>query len=197
MASHKNCDHPNTKGARQQCRMQDKEYAEARWEYLARPERKAAQAEYMREYRATPEAKVAHAERHAAWRKANLRANGNNPEAYAAKLARNIKRKKLIAGAECEPVDLRVVFDCDEGICHLCDYPVEWLTRDHPKYTTWAPTQDHIIPLQGEGEQGDHTYLNVRLAHRSCNSSKGNRPWTPAKRKAARARYRRDHPKAA
>jgi 5-methylcytosine-specific restriction endonuclease McrA len=35
-----------------------------------------------------------------------------------------------------------------------------------------APTVDHIVPLDAGG---DDTRANVQLAHRRCNSQKGNR----------------------
>lgn len=211
--SHAECDHPKTRDARIACRagafnekswadMTDAERGQAiasncagyMREYNARPEQKAARAEY----RARPEVKAAEAKRAGTARRKAAKAKYAASPAGRSKLrARKIKRQRLKDGADCESVDLRVVFDCDGGICHLCDYPVEWLAPGESGYHTWGPSSDHVIPLQGEDEQGHHTYLNVRLAHRSCNSSKGNRPWTPAKRKAARVRYRRDHPKAA
>lgn len=190
---HKDCDHPSTKAARDACRMQSEEYrAQERkrkqeWRTtLGEDERGAKRAQRQKWLESlTEDEREAKRVRRREWDKVN------RPD-------RNLIRRRLIASeAEQEPVDLRVVFDCDGGICHLCDYPVEWLTRDDAGYFKWGPSRDHVIPLQGEDAQGDHTYMNVRLAHKSCNSSKANRPWTPAKRKAARARYRRDHAQAA
>lgn len=46
-----------------------------------------------------------------------------------------------------------------DGRCWLCRRPV---------LSDWS--RDHVIPL---AEGGDHTYNNLRLAHRRCNEVKG------------------------
>jgi 5-methylcytosine-specific restriction endonuclease McrA len=66
----------------------------------------------------------------------------------------------------------QAVYARDQGFCQLCGEQVDLtLPHTHPM----GPTVDHIecrswvlIP--------DHTERNLRLAHRSCNSSRGNRP---------------------
>lgn len=47
----------------------------------------------------------------------------------------------------------------DRGICHLCGQPR-------------ADTADHIVP---RSKGGDNHPSNLRAAHRSCNSARGNR----------------------
>jgi 5-methylcytosine-specific restriction endonuclease McrA len=61
-----------------------------------------------------------------------------------------------------EYVDLDVLFERDKGICQLC----------YKRCRRSQASNDHIIPLS---EGGAHTYQNCVLAHRSCNSQKGNR----------------------
>lgn len=66
-----------------------------------------------------------------------------------------------------EDVVPSVVFDRDGWVCQLCHEPVR---QDLHHLDRWAPTLDHIVPLDAGGP---HCYSNVQLAHRSCNSSKG------------------------
>lgn len=88
----------------------------------------------------------------ATWRKANP----NLVRAYSA------NRRALKLGAFVESVDITVLFDRDRGICGICHGPVAESER----------SIDHVAPLS---RGGDHSYANTQLAHRRCNSSKGNR----------------------
>ncbi len=72
------------------------------------------------------------------------------------------RRRAKKRAAMVEKVNRAVVTVRDKGICGICFLPV-------------APQDislDHIIPLSKGGE---HSYSNVQLAHRRCNSAKGNR----------------------
>ena len=60
------------------------------------------------------------------------------------------------------------IFERDGWICQLCEEPV--IEKD--SMNKWGPTIDHIIPVTKDGIDCE---TNVQLAHRSCNSSKGNR----------------------
>jgi len=57
-----------------------------------------------------------------------------------------------------ELVEMSVLVYLWDGRCWLCRRPVET-----------QPTMDHVIPL---ALGGDHTYNNVRLAHKPCNETK-------------------------
>ena len=63
----------------------------------------------------------------------------------------------------------QVIYDRDAGICHLCRLPVR---REDASV-------DHVIPLS---KGGPSTMANLKLAHRRCNSAKGNRVWTGRRR---------------
>lgn len=79
------------------------------------------------------------------------------------KQARDMERYAKTRGAiGSERFTLAEIYLRDKGLCGLCGEPVEGSES----------TVDHIVPVS---HGGPHTRANVQLAHRSCNSSKGNR----------------------
>ncbi len=66
------------------------------------------------------------------------------------------------AGVTVEHVDTRLIYDRDGGLCQLCGLPV---VRDSQEQSF-----DHRIPLS---LGGSHTADNLQLAHRQCNTWKG------------------------
>lgn len=72
-------------------------------------------------------------------------------------------------------ISLRILAERDEQICKLCGKAVNWddYTNDgmHKNCGNLYPSIDHIIPLSMGGL---HSWGNVQLAHRICNSKKGN-----------------------
>lgn len=65
------------------------------------------------------------------------------------------------------PPRRRAIYDRDEWTCQLCGDPVE----DGLSFADlWAATLDHIIPRSRGGSDDDN---NLQLAHRWCNSVKG------------------------
>ena len=66
--------------------------------------------------------------------------------------------------------------DRDNWMCHICDLPID------PRHNWPHPgslTIDHIVPITpfADGQNpGTHTWDNVKAAHASCNSRRGNRP---------------------
>lgn len=61
------------------------------------------------------------------------------------------------------------IYERDEWTCQLCKFPVE---RDLHYLNNWAPSLDHIIP-RSTTLIPDHSPSNLQLAHRMCNSMKG------------------------
>lgn len=65
--------------------------------------------------------------------------------------------------------------------CHLCGEGFASLAPTHSekdfkavqKWKLMRPTVDHIIP---ESEGGTYERENIRLAHNTCNSRRGNKP---------------------
>jgi 5-methylcytosine-specific restriction endonuclease McrA len=54
------------------------------------------------------------------------------------------------------------LFDDAQGICYLCNKPIEFKTD---------ATIDHVTPLSRGGKD---CYENLKIAHRKCNGRKGN-----------------------
>lgn len=71
-------------------------------------------------------------------------------------------------------ISLPRVFDRDNGVCYLCGEPCDWNDYEMRNGTLIAgnryPSVDHVVALHNGGS---HTWDNVRLAHRWCNSIKG------------------------
>lgn len=68
-----------------------------------------------------------------------------------------------------EEFTVQEIFVRDKGICHLCKKDIDLA---FPRFHPLSLTIDHIIPIS---RGGDHTRANVKVAHWSCNCSKGNR----------------------
>lgn len=79
------------------------------------------------------------------------------------------RAKKLGLPVE-KGVTLPKLYKRDNGICQICGmvcvYSDDWRSDLYP-------SMDHIIPLNNDPlKQGGHTWKNVQLAHRICNSNK-------------------------
>lgn len=80
-------------------------------------------------------------------------------------------QRKALKG-QAVPAAVRAqVYQRDAGTCQLCFRPVDMtLPHHHPQ----GPTLDHI-ECQSWVLIPDHTARNLRLAHRDCNSARGDR----------------------
>lgn len=89
--------------------------------------------------------------------------------------ANEIRRKRLIDSQACidKSITLRRLSDRDKGICYICGGLVNWedyrIENGQKLSGNTYPSIDHVIPL---AHGGAHTWDNVRLAHRLCNSVK-------------------------
>jgi 5-methylcytosine-specific restriction endonuclease McrA len=83
-----------------------------------------------------------------------------DPEYRAKIVAKKIRRKRAMKGTQVEPINLELVAQRDGWRCAICGGKV---TREN-----WS--QDHIVPLS---KGGSHTYDNITLAHRLCNTRRG------------------------
>lgn len=73
-------------------------------------------------------------------------------------------------------IDLHDLFKRDDGVCHICGKQCNW--NDYTVTDTtiiagnWYPSVDHIVPVSLGGADA---WDNVMLAHRICNSIRGNK----------------------
>jgi|GEM_PF-3546298 hypothetical protein len=87
----------------------------------------------------------------------------SDPE-FRARLNLSIERRRALklGNGPADLIKAKQVWDRDKGICGICGKPVPF-----EKFEL-----DHIRPLS---KGGTHTFSNVQVAHRSCNSRKGAR----------------------
>ena len=78
-------------------------------------------------------------------------------------------RKEQMRAAFVRYVRFERIYKRDKGICQICGYPVK---HDKEPSDAMAATIDHIVPLSRGGK---HHPENCQLAHRICNSLKGDR----------------------
>lgn len=84
--------------------------------------------------------------------------NAAHPE--RARIFSAIRRARIKNALIVESIDLEVLAVRDNWRCHICGKKV---TRQN-----WS--RDHLIPLS---QGGSHTYQNIALCHRRCNSKRG------------------------
>lgn len=87
--------------------------------------------------------------------------------------ARRARKQNAVVDKD---ITLKKVARRDKDVCYLCGGIVDWndykLVNGRKSVLGRYPSIDHVVPLcQG----GRHSWENVRLAHISCNSSKGGR----------------------
>jgi hypothetical protein len=99
-----------------------------------------------------------------------LRIRADPAMAYASHRAKDrlrcARRRSHTAVALVEIVDPDVVFERDGWRCHICR---KRINRKLTGQDAMGPTIDHLVPIS---EGGEHSYANVRTAHRRCNSRK-------------------------
>ena len=84
------------------------------------------------------------------------------------------RRLKRMKGAASAGITLERLYERDKGICHICGGLCQWddFTQTDKAFIAGEsyPSVDHIVPLS---KGGKHSWDNVGLAHRRCNSLKG------------------------
>lgn len=91
-----------------------------------------------------------------------------DPDYWAARKALKVRRKRAQEGTQVERVSLSRVAERDGWVCSICGQPV--VRNASEVRLQWS--LDHVVPLS---KGGAHTYENCKLAHRGCNSAKGNK----------------------
>lgn len=84
------------------------------------------------------------------------------------------RRAKINGALVDKDIELMALYHRDNGVCHicggLCDLNDYWLTEDGNFVAGEGyPSIDHVIPLS---KGGKHSWENVKLAHRHCNTIK-------------------------
>ena len=83
--------------------------------------------------------------------------------------------KRIPKDKRIDRIDLHDLFKRDNGVCHICGKQCNW--NDYTVTDTtiiagnWYPSVDHILPVSLGGSD---SWDNVMLAHRICNSIRGN-----------------------
>lgn len=77
-----------------------------------------------------------------------------------------VRRRLRIHAGPVHVVTLKALIRRDKAVCHLCGDKVR---LDLGIMHDLAPSRDHVIPL---AKGGTHTWGNIKLAHRICNSIK-------------------------
>lgn len=90
------------------------------------------------------------------------------------RIAHRIRDRKINGSALVDKdIDLERLYERDNGICYICGEVCDWKDRHVVDgYFTAGklyPSIDHVVPL---ARGGKHSWDNVRLAHRICNSKK-------------------------
>jgi len=86
-----------------------------------------------------------------------------------------LKRDRKIKGVMVDKdITLQKLYERDRGICYLCGEVCDWDDKEERGGVIICgnlyPSIDHVIPLS---RGGDHSWQNVKLAHRICNTRKG------------------------
>lgn len=93
---------------------------------------------------------------------------------------RDKRLKRMASGDHDSDITLEKLYERDAGICYLCGKRCNWSDGEERNGTFVAgityPSIDHVFPLS---KGGKHTWDNVKLACRGCNSKKSSRLPTP------------------
>lgn len=73
-----------------------------------------------------------------------------------------VKRAVALGDLKAELISRDFIRERDNGVCHIC---TRWVS-------VHEESLDHVIPL---ARGGTHTADNLKLAHKVCNSRKGDR----------------------
>lgn len=84
-------------------------------------------------------------------------------------------RLKKYKSQDCDCIDIKILYERDQGKCHLCGGSCDWndyeMINDYFIAGNYYPSIDHLTPISLGGA---HKWNNVKLAHRICNTKRGN-----------------------
>jgi 5-methylcytosine-specific restriction endonuclease McrA len=86
------------------------------------------------------------------------------------------RRRKVSAAMVDKDITLEKLYQRDSGYCYICGSKCDWNDKEERHGTVVCgntyPSIDHVVPL---ARGGLHSWENVRLAHRICNSIKSDK----------------------
>ena len=87
------------------------------------------------------------------------------------------RRFRRIKEVQKDVITIQRLYERDNGVCHICNKVCDWSDYMEKDGVFIAgnnyPSIDHIIPISRDGV---HSWDNVKLAHRICNSRRGISP---------------------
>lgn len=103
--------------------------------------------------------------------KAESKLKNKRAQYHRAEVKRRLRIKTAMVDRD---INLISLYDRDKGVCHLCGTRCDFDDKVEIDGTiicgNMYPSVDHVIPL---AKGGLHSWSNVKLAHRICNSIKG------------------------
>lgn len=91
------------------------------------------------------------------------------------------RHKKLMSREHDTDISLEKLYQRDRGICYLCGGVCDWSDGEERDGTFIAgpmyPSVDHVVPV---AKGGTHTWANIKLAHRDCNTKKRDQIQSPS-----------------
>ena len=91
------------------------------------------------------------------------------------------RHKKLMSREHDTDISLEKLYQRDHGICYLCGGVCDWADGEEKDGTFIAgpmyPSVDHVVPVS---KGGTHTWANIKLAHRDCNTKKRDQIQSPS-----------------
>ena len=97
---------------------------------------------------------------------------------YAMRVKNDRRIKKLKTRRHDTDITLEKLFRRDGGVCYLCGKNCDWTDTVDGNAGNNYPSIDHVKPV---AKGGTHTWDNVRLAHRGCNTAKRDLIYTPVR----------------
>ena len=86
------------------------------------------------------------------------------------------RRIKIMFQMVDKNITLESLYKRDRGLCHICGLACNWddyiIDSNQKQCGEWYPSIDHVIPLS---KGGLHSWDNVKLAHRRCNTIKSDK----------------------
>jgi hypothetical protein len=95
---------------------------------------------------------------------------------YVMRVKNDRRIRKLKTRRRDIDITLEKLFRRDRGVCYLCGGGCDWTDMFEGNAGKNYPSIDHVIPV---AKGGTHTWDNIKLAHRKCNTAKRDSDYIP------------------